>query len=282
MSRPRIARPLETGVRALDALVTVGRGQRLGLFAGSGVGKSTLLGMLARRSAADVNVVALIGERGREVREFLERDLGAEGSARSVVVVATSDQPAPLRIRAAMYATAIAEFFRDDGGDVCLMMDSLTRIALAQREIGLAVGEPPATRGYTPSVFAIIPRLLGRSGMAARGSITGLYTVLVEGDDMMEPVADLARSILDGHVVLTRRLAERGHYPAVDVLASVSRLMSEVASGEHRALAQRARAALSALEGARDLLDIGAYVRGTNPELDRAIEIEPSLVAFLR
>ena len=282
MERPRIQEPLETGVRAIDTMLMLGKGQRIGLFAGSGVGKSTLLGMLAQHSRADVNVVGLVGERGREVLEFIERDLGPEGRARSVVVVATSDQPAPLRVRAALLATALAEFFRDQGLDVCLMVDSLTRVALAQREIGLAVGEPPTTRGYTPSVFATIPRVLERSGTASRGTITGLYTVLVEGDDLMEPVADLARSILDGHVVLTRKLADKGHFPAIDVLASVSRLMSAVASPDQQAVARVARQALAALESSRDLIDIGAYVPGTNPVLDFSLRVEQQLVDFLR
>lgn len=282
LSRPRIHEPLETGVRAIDTMLTLGKGQRIGLFAGSGVGKSTLLGMLAQHGRADVNVVGLVGERGREVLEFIERDLGPEGLKRSVVVVATSDQPAPLRVRAALLATALAEFFRDQGKDVCLMVDSLTRVALAQREIGLAVGEPPTTRGYTPSVFATIPRILERSGTAARGTITGLYTVLVEGDDLMEPVADLARSILDGHVVLTRKLADKGHFPAIDVLASVSRLMSSVCDADQQAVARVARQALAALESSRDLIDIGAYVPGTNPVLDYSLRVEQQLVEFLR
>ncbi len=281
LARRRISQPLQTGVRAIDGLLTLARGQRMGLFAGSGVGKSTLLGMLARNGKADVNVVALVGERGREVAEFLERDLGPEGRQRSVIVVATSDAPAPLRIRAALLATTLAEFFRDRGLDVCLMMDSLTRVALAQREIGLATGEPPTTRGYTPSVFSLLPQLLERAGAASRGSITGLYTVLVEGDDMMEPVADVARSILDGHVVLSRRLAERGHFPAIDVLASVSRVMPDVISPPHAAGASRARGALSVLDGARDLLELGAYAPGSNPLLDRALGWEASLRDFL-
>ena len=282
MGRQRIDVPLSTGVRAIDSFVTFGKGQRLGVFAGSGVGKSTLLGMLARHGAADVNVVGLVGERGREVLEFLERDLGPEGRKRSVVVVTTSDSPAPMRVRAALTTTVIAEFFRDQGLDVCLMMDSVTRVAMAQREIGLAIGEPSTTRGYTPSVFAILPRLLERSGMGEVGSITGIYTVLVEGDDMNEPVADAVRGILDGHIVLSRRLAERNHYPSIEVLSSVSRLMPAVASPRHRNLAAQARDMLSRLEASRDLRDVGAYVAGSNPALDRAIQAEEPLRDFLR
>lgn len=282
MDRQRIDHPLSTGVRALDAFLTLGKGQRVGVFAGSGVGKSTLLGMLARHGAADVNVVGLIGERGREVMEFIERDLGEEGRARTVVVVTTSDSPAPARVRAALTTTVIAEYFRDQGLDVCLMMDSVTRVAMAQREIGLAIGEPSATRGYTPSVFALMPRLLERSGMGAVGSITGIYTVLVEGDDMNEPVADTVRGILDGHVVLSRRLAQRNHYPAVEILHSVSRLMPAITSAEHRGMASQARDMLARLESARDLRDVGAYVSGSNPALDRAIFLEDDLSGFLR
>ena len=237
--RKTIEEPLGLGVRAIDALITCGKGQRLGIFAGSGVGKSTLLGMLARGSAAQVNVIALVGERGREVREFLERDLGPEGLARSVVVAATFDQPAMVRVKGAFVATAIAEYFRDRGMDVLLMMDSVTRFAAAQREIGLATGEPPATKGYTPSVFALLPKLLERAGRSQAGTITGLYTVLVDGDDLSDPIADAVRSILDGHVVLSRRLAERSHYPAIDVLASVSRAMMHIVPAEHRAAAGR-------------------------------------------
>jgi len=282
MERPRITERVSLGVRALDALVPCGRGQRLGIFAGSGVGKSSLLGMIARATEADVNVICLVGERGREVREFLDRDLGPEGLARSVVVVATSDQPALVRIKAALTATTIAECFRDMGADVLLMMDSVTRFAMAQREIGLAIGEPPATRGYTPSVFALLPRLLERSGTSALGSITGLYTVLVDGDDMNEPIADAARSILDGHVVLTRELAHQGHYPAVDVLQSVSRLVGEIMDPAARAAATDLRALMAAEKDKRDLVAIGAYERGTDPLADRAIDLKPAIDAFLR
>src|SRR4051812_3179973 len=282
MQRTRITEQVSLGVRALDTLVPCGRGQRLGIFAGSGVGKSSLLGMIARSTNADVNVICLVGERGREVREFIERDLGEEGLARSVVVVATSDQPALVRIKAALTATTIAEGFRDQGADVMLMMDSVTRFAMAQREVGLAIGEPPATRGYTPSVFAMLPKLLERSGTSDRGSITGLYTVLVDGDDFNEPIADAVRSILDGHVVLTRELAHAGHYPAVDVLQSVSRLVGEVQSAPTRAAAQEVRSLLAAYQDKRDLIAIGAYQRGTDPATDRAIDARPVLEAFLR
>ena len=281
LSRPRITDRVGLGVRALDTLVPCGRGQRLGIFAGSGVGKSSLLGMIARSTTADVNVIALVGERGREVREFVERDLG-DALEHSVVVVATSDQPALVRIQAAFTATAIAEHFRDQGRDVMLMMDSVTRFAMAQREVGLAIGEPPATRGYTPSVFALLPRLLERAGTSRRGSITGLYTVLVDGDDMNEPIADAARSILDGHVVLTRSLAHSGHYPAIDVLQSVSRLIGEITTPEVRAAGQRLRAALAAYRDKQDLISIGAYQRGTDPLLDSAIALRPAIDAFLR
>lgn len=282
MARRRIDRPLGTGVRAVDTLTTVGRGQRVGVFAGSGVGKSTLLGMLARGTQADVNVVALIGERGREVREFLEDDLGPEGLARSVVVVATSDQPPLVRLRAGFVATRIAEWFADRGSDVLLMLDSLTRLATAQRDVGLAAGEPPTTRGYTPSVFTMLPRLLERAGPRPSGTITGFYTVLVDGDDMNEPVADAARSILDGHLVLDRRIAVAGRYPAIDPLASLSRLAAKVTTPEQRAAATAARAALAAAAEVRDLVEVGAYVPGTNPAADRGLALEPDLVDFLR
>ena len=281
LTRPRITDRLELGVRSLDAFVPCGRGQRLGIFAGSGVGKSSLMGMVARSAATDINVICLVGERGREVREFIERDLG-DALQRSVVVVATSDQPALVRIKAALTATAIAEFFRDQGGDVVLMMDSVTRFAMAQREVGLAVGEPPATRGYTPSVFALLPRLLERSGTSDRGSITALYTVLVDGDDMNEPVADAVRSILDGHVVLTRELAHAGHYPAVDVLQSVSRLVGEVTSEPVREAAIEVRSLMAAYEAKKDLIAIGAYQRGADPLTDRAIDLRPAIETFLR
>src|SRR4051812_17374172 len=281
LSRPRIEQRVSLGVRALDALVPCGRGQRLGIFAGSGVGKSSLLGMIARSTDADVNVICLVGERGREVREFIERDL-ADGLERSVVIVATSDQPALVRIKAALTATTIAEAFRDMGADVMLMMDSVTRFAMAQREVGLAIGEPPATRGYTPSVFAMLPKLLERSGTSAGGSITGLYTVLVDGDDFNEPIADAVRSILDGHVVLTRELAHAGHYPAVDVLQSVSRLVGEVQDDVAQSAGQEVRGLLAAYRDKRDLIAIGAYQRGTDPRTDAAIDAQPAIEAFLR
>jgi flagellum-specific ATP synthase len=281
LTRPRIQQRMGLGVRALDGLVPAGIGQRLGIFAGSGVGKSSLLGMIARSSTADVNVICLVGERGREVREFIERDLGS-ALAHSVVVVATSDQPSLVRIKAAQTATTIAEHFRDQGKDVMLMMDSVTRFAMAQREVGLAIGEPPATRGYTPSVFAVLPKLLERSGTSEKGSITGLYTVLVDGDDMNEPIADAVRSILDGHIVLTRELAHAGHYPAVDVLQSVSRLVGEVVTDDVRRAGMNVRSMLSAYHDKADLISIGAYERGTDPATDRAIDLKPHIDAFLR
>jgi flagellum-specific ATP synthase len=282
LRRAPITRPLDLGVRALNALLTCGQGQRLGLFAGSGVGKSSLLGMIARATHAQVNVIALVGERGREVREFIERDLGSEGLARSVVVVATSDQPPLVRIRGAFVATAIAEFFRDRGLDVMLMMDSITRLATAQREVGLSIGEPPSARSYTPSVFALLPRLLERAGTTERGSITGLYTVLVDGDDMNEPVADAARSILDGHVVLSRALANQGHYPAIDVLRSVSRLMPHIVPPAELARATRIRGWLATYQDAEDLIKIGAYAAGSSPRIDEAIAKLDAVNAFLR
>lgn len=282
MKRPRINQPLGTGIRAIDGLLTCGRGQRLGIFSGSGVGKSTLLGQMARATEADVNVVILIGERGREVREFIERDLGPEGLARSVVVVATGDDPAVLRLRAAYLGTAIAEYFRDTGRDVLLVMDSVTRFALAQREIGLAAGEPPATRGFPPSVFALLPRLLERSGRTNSGSITGLYTVLVEGDDTNEPIADTVRGTLDGHVILSRKLAEQGHFPAIDVLMSVSRLMNDVTSEEHRRAAISLRQLLAAHRQAEDLISIGAYQNGANAAVDAALRMQEPIQMFLQ
>lgn len=282
LRRQRIHRVMSVGVRAIDAFLTCGRGQRVGIFAGSGVGKSTLLGMIARNTEADVNVIALVGERGREVREFIEKDLGPEGLRRSVVVVATSDQVAVARIKGALVATTIAEYFRDQGKDVLLMMDSVTRFAWAQRDLGLAVGEPPTTRGYTPSVFATLPRLLERSGTSDVGSITGLYTVLVDGDDLTEPVADAVRSILDGHIVLSRHLAERNQYPAIDVLASVSRLMPDLASPEHRAQAGALRDLMATYRSSEELINIGAYVRGTNARIDRAIDHHDATLRFLR
>lgn len=280
LARKRIDAPLGTGVRAIDGLITVGRGQRVGIFAGSGVGKSTLLGMFARGTSAHVNVIGLVGERGREVREFIENDLGEEGLKRSVVVVATSDQPALVRIKGALVATAIAEYFRDQGRDVLLMMDSLTRLAMAQREVGLAVGEPPAQRGFTPSVFALLPRLLERAGTAEEGSITGFYSVLVDGDDMNEPVTDAVRGILDGHVVLSRRLAMMNHYPAIDVLASVSRVMPAVATPIHKKAAARFRSTLAVYRESEDLVNIGAYQGGSNPALDNALQALPEISAY--
>jgi len=282
LTRQRITSPLPMGVRAMDGLLTCGQGQRLGIFAGSGVGKSTLLGMIAREAKADLNVIALIGERGREVREFLERDLGEEGLARSVVVVATSDQPALQRLKGAFVATAIAEHFRDQGANVILMMDSVTRFAMAQREVGLAIGEPPATKGYTPSVFALLPKLLERAGTAEQGAITALYTVLVEGDDTNEPIADTVRGILDGHIILSRDLAAQNHYPAIDVLGSVSRVMTEIVPPEHLKAAGGLREMLAVFREARDLINIGAYQPGSNPQIDRAIALVPKINAFLK
>lgn len=282
LTRARIRSVLPLGVRAMDGLLTCGEGQRIGIFAGSGVGKSTLLGMIARNAQADLNVIALIGERGREVREFLERDLGPEGLARSVVVVATSDQPALQRLKGAFVATAIAEHFRDQGRSVILMMDSVTRFAMAQREVGLAIGEPPATKGYTPSVFALLPRLLERSGTAEEGAITALYTVLVEGDDTNEPIADSVRGILDGHVILSRDLAAQNHYPAIDVLGSVSRVMTEIVSTDQLKAAGSLRETLAVFREARDLINIGAYAKGSNPSIDRAIANIDRVNQFLR
>lgn len=281
LSRMRITAPLSTGIRAIDGLLTVGKGQRIGIFAGSGVGKSTLLGMMARGTTADVNVIGLVGERGREVREFIEEDLGEEGLKRSVVVVATSDQPALLRLKGALVTTAIAEYFRDQGRDVLLMMDSVTRLAMAQREVGLAVGEPPATRGYTPSVFAMLPQVLERSGTGPKGSITGIYTVLVDGDDVNEPISDAVRGILDGHVVLSRRLASLNHYPAIDVLGSVSRVMPQVTDESHRRAAARLRSTLAVYRESEDLVNIGAYQPGSNPALDHALQKLPDINRFL-
>jgi len=282
LTRKRITDQLITGVKVLDGLLTCGLGQRIGIFAGSGVGKSTLMGMIARKSSADINVIALIGERGREVLEFLEKDLGSDGLKRSVVIVVTSDQPALIRIRGAMVATSIAEYFRDQGKQVLFMMDSVTRFAMAQREVGLAIGEPPATRGYTPSVFAMLPRLLERAGNSAQGSITGLYTVLVDADDMNEPVADAVRGILDGHVVLSRKLAARNHFPAVDVLESISRLMLEITDKQHQQLAGRLKGLLATYKEAEDLISVGAYERGSNPKIDEAIKYHDRINKFLR
>ncbi|MEY8332902.1 flagellar protein export ATPase FliI [Lachnospiraceae bacterium 47-T17] len=281
MKRKIIDQVLPLGVKAVDGLLTVGRGQRIGIFAGSGVGKSTLMGMFARNTKADINVIALIGERGREVREFIERDLGAEGMARSVVVVATSDKPALIRKKAAMTATAIAEYFRDQGRDVLLMMDSLTRFSMAQREIGLASGEPPVTRGYPPSVYAELPKLLERAGTSQAGSITGLYTVLVDGDDFNEPITDTARGILDGHIVLNRKLAQKNHYPAIDVLASISRVMSSIITDEQKAVSGKLKNVLATYSEAEDLINIGAYKSGSNPEIDFAIAKNKAVNAYL-
>lgn len=269
------------GVKAVDGLLTIGKGQRIGIFAGSGVGKSTLMGMFARNTKADINVIALIGERGREVREFIERDLGTEGMARSIVVVATSDKPALIRNKAAKTATAIAEYFRDKGKDVLLMMDSLTRFSMAQREIGLASGEPPVSRGYPPSVYAELPKLLERAGKDDHGSITGLYTVLVDGDDFNEPITDTARGILDGHIVLSRKLAHKNHYPAIDIMASISRVMSSIADKEHKKAAGQLKNALATYQEAEDLINIGAYKSGSNPEIDYAIEKIKAINGFL-
>lgn len=282
MTRPPIHEKLSVGVKAIDGMLTVGNGQRVGIFAGSGVGKSTLLGMIARNTTADLNVIALIGERGREVREFIERDLGAEGLSKTIVVAATSDQPALMRIKGAFTATAIAEYFRDKGMNVMLMMDSVTRVAMAQREIGLAVGEPPATRGYTPSVFSILPKLLERTGTNEFGAITAFYTVLVDGDDMNEPIADAVRGILDGHIVLDRTLANKGQYPAINVLKSVSRLMNHIAEPEHVRAAEKLRELYYAYSKSEDLINIGAYKRGTSKEIDNAIEFEPLITNFLK
>lgn len=281
MSRVIIRDVLPLGVKAVDGLITVGKGQRIGIFAGSGVGKSTLMGMFARNTRADINVIALIGERGREVREFIENDMGEEGMRRSVVVVATSDKPALIRNRAAKTATAIAEYFRDQGKDVLLMMDSLTRFCMAQREIGLASGEPPVTRGYPPSIYSEMPKLLERAGNSDKGSITGLYTVLVDGDDFNEPITDTARSILDGHIVLSRRLGQKNHYPAIDVLASISRCMSAIASDEHKTAAGKLRNVLGTYDEAEDLINIGAYKSGSNVAIDYAIQKINAVNQFL-
>ncbi len=282
LNRPPIDEKLEFGVKAIDGLNSVGKGQRIGIFAGSGVGKSTLLGMIAKNVKADINVIALVGERGREVREFVEKDLGPEGLKRSILVVATSDQPAMLRLKCPLVATTIAEYFKDQGKDVLLMMDSLTRFAMAQREIGLAIGEPPVARGYTPSIYAEFPKLLERSGKFERGSITGVYTVLVEGDDTNEPVADTVRGILDGHIVLSRKLANENHFPAIDISASISRLMTNIVSEEHRELAAKVRDILSVYEKNEDLISIGAYKAGTNERLDFAMSKIDKVKEFLK
>ncbi|MCL1893435.1 MAG: FliI/YscN family ATPase [Holophagaceae bacterium] len=283
MKRQRIREVLSTGVRVIDGLLTLGKGQRIGIFAGSGVGKSTLLGMVARNTTADVNVIVLVGERGRELKEFIENDLGEEGLRRSVVVVATSDQTPLLRIRCALAGTAVAEFFMRQGKDVLMMMDSVTRFAMAQREVGLSAGEPPSSRGYTPSVFALLPRLMERAGNFENiGSITGIYTVLVEGDDMNEPIADTVRGILDGHIVLSRKLAGRNHYPAIDVLASISRLFSTLAISEQKQLCAKIRDLMAIYNDAEDLIQIGAYTKGSSAEIDQAIQFNPKILAFLR
>lgn len=282
LRRQMVEHPLSVGVKVIDGLLTLGRGQRVGIFAGSGVGKSVLLGMMARNTEADINVIALVGERGREVKEFLDRDLGPEGLARSAVIVATSDQPPLVRLKAAQTATAIAEYFRDQGKNVLLMMDSVTRVAMAQRDVGLAIGEPPATRGYTPSVFAMLPRLLERSGAGERGSITAVYTVLVEGDDMNEPIADTVRGILDGHFVLSRQLAAKNHYPAVDVQRSVSRVMPSVVSPEQYEASGRIRELLAVYEEAQDLINIGAYKPGSNAKVDWALRHIDAVESFLK
>jgi flagellum-specific ATP synthase len=281
LTRNRIMESLPLGIKAIDGLLTVGKGQRVGIFAGSGVGKSTLIGMIARNTKADINVISLIGERGREVREFIEKDLKEEGLARSVVVVATSDQPALLRLKGALLATSIAEYFRDCGKDVLLLMDSLTRFAMAQREIGLAVGEPPVSRGYTPSVFSVLPKLLERAGNSEAGSITGLYSVLVDGDDLTEPVTDTARGILDGHIVLSRALANKNQYPAIDVLASISRVMTDVVSDEQKELAGRIKKAMAIYREAEDLINIGAYVRGSNEKIDYSISVIDNIISLI-
>lgn len=282
LSRKIIDEVLTLGVKAVDGLLTIGKGQRIGIFAGSGVGKSTLMGMFARNTKADINVIALIGERGREVREFIERDLGEEGMRRSVVVVATSDKPALIRKKAAQTATAIAEYFRDQGKDVLLMMDSLTRFSMAQREIGLASGEPPVSRGYPPSVYAQMPKLLERAGNSDRGSITGLYTVLVDGDDFNEPITDTARGILDGHIVLSRQMAQKNHYPAIDILQSISRVMSSIITKEHKVAAGKMKQVLATYQEAEDLINIGAYKEGSNPDIDFAIDKIRAVNAFLQ
>lgn len=282
MKRDRIYEPISTGVRAIDTLLTVGKGQRMGIFSGSGVGKSSLMGMIARYTSADVAVIGLVGERGREVREFIDKDLGAEGLKKSVVIVETGDKPALLRLNAALVATTIAEYFRDQGKDVVLMMDSVTRVAMAQREVGLAVGEPPATKGFTPSVFSLLPKLLERSGTSDKGTITGFYTVLVEADDFNEPISDAVRSILDGHIMLSRDLAAMNHYPAIDVLASISRVMKDITNEEHQLHAQQLRELLATYKEAEDLINIGAYVKGSNQKIDKAIEAIEKIRGFLK
>lgn len=282
LNRKRISEPITTGVRAIDGLITFGKGQRVGIFAGSGVGKSTTIGMIARNSSADVNVISLIGERGREVREFIEKDLGKEGLERSIVVCATGDTPALLRIKSALLATSIAEYFRDKGLDVILMMDSVTRLAMAQREVGLTIGEPPTTKGYTPSVFSLMQKTMERAGTSDVGSITGLYTVLVEGDDMNEPIADTARGILDGHIVLARKLASAGHFPAIDVLESISRVKNDVISSEQKSAAAKIIEMMAIYKDVEDLISVGAYKSGINPKVDKAIVMHEPIIDFLR
>jgi len=282
LDREHITERMVTGVRAIDSLIPCGKGQRIGIFGGSGVGKSTLLGSMARHNSADLTVIALIGERNREVRAFLEHDLGADGGKRSVVVCSTSDRPAPLRVRACFVALAIAEYFRDQGANVLLIMDSVTRLAMAQREIGLAAGEPPSQKGYTPSVFNLLPRILERAGNFQKGSITGFFTVLVEGDDFNEPISDAVRSILDGHIILSRRLAAAGHYPAIDVLHSLSRLSTQLSAAEDLEAAKKIREALAVYDESKDLIELGAYVSGSNPRLDAAVRLRPEINAFLQ
>lgn len=282
LTRTRISQPLQTGIRALDGLLTIGKGQRMGIFAGSGVGKSTLIGMIARNTSADVNVIALIGERGREVKEFIEKDLGPDGLKRSVLIIATSESPPLVRVKAALTATAIAEYFRDQSLDVLLMMDSITRFSMAQREVGLSIGEPPTSKGYTPSVFQMMQKTMERAGTSSVGSITGLYTVLVEGDDFNEPVSDAARGILDGHTILTRRLASFGHYPAIDVLESVSRVMGDVIPREQMKAARSVKEMMATYRGAEDLISVGAYQKGTNAAIDRAVANIDRINGFLR
>lgn len=282
IERKRIREAMPLGIKAIDGLLTCGKGQRVGIFAGSGVGKSTLLGMIARNAKSDINVIALIGERGREVNEFIEKDLGEDGLKRSILVVSTSDTPALMRVKGAMTATSIAEYFRDQGLDVLLMMDSVTRFAMAQREIGLSIGEAPVSRGYTPSVFSVLPKLLERAGSAKNGSITALYTVLVDGDDLNEPITDAVRGILDGHIVLSRKLANKGQYPAIDILASISRVMNDIVSDEHKNLSSKFKSILSVYEESEDLINIGAYAKGSNPKIDEAISLHDDMINYIK
>ncbi|WP_434630400.1 flagellar protein export ATPase FliI [Thermoanaerobacterium thermosaccharolyticum] len=282
IERKRIREAMPLGIKAIDGLLTCGKGQRVGIFAGSGVGKSTLLGMIARNAKSDINVIALIGERGREVNEFIEKDLGEDGLKRSILVVSTSDTPALMRVKGAMTATSIAEYFRDQGLDVLFMMDSVTRFAMAQREIGLSIGEAPVSRGYTPSVFSVLPKLLERAGSAKNGSITALYTVLVDGDDLNEPITDAVRGILDGHIVLSRKLANKGQYPAIDILASISRVMNDIVSDEHKNLSSKFKSILSVYEESEDLINIGAYVKGSNPKIDEAILLHDDMINYIK